>query len=135
MYDSGVNDLILFDGDCGLCNRFVLSVIDQDPRKIFTFAPLASPTAQRILSQNGIAGNINSIVLVQEGRAYLRSKAILKILQRLGHRTVAVMLLRLVPTPVADLGYRVVAACRKMFFRQDVCRLMTEDTRSRFAAD
>ncbi len=130
-----MKDVILFDGDCGLCNRFVLSVIQQDPGRIFMFAPLSSLTGQRLLQAHGISKKIDSIVLVEDGRAHIRSQAVLRILQRLGIRRGDVTLLSLLPVSIADLAYRVIAASRKLFFRQHVCEVMSKDTHARFALD
>jgi predicted DCC family thiol-disulfide oxidoreductase YuxK len=45
--------LILFDGVCGLCNKFVQYVLNHDPNGRFRFASLQSELAREILSRHG----------------------------------------------------------------------------------
>ncbi len=40
MGDDG--PILLYDGDCGVCNAAVWFIIDRDPGARFRFAPLAS---------------------------------------------------------------------------------------------
>jgi|SRR5271166_1307607 len=46
--------ILLYDGVCGLCNRFVRFILRHDRQAIFRFAPLQSPLAARILARHGI---------------------------------------------------------------------------------
>lgn len=48
--------IILFDGDCNLCNRSVRFIIRHDPAARFHFASLQSGTGQRLLREAGISG-------------------------------------------------------------------------------
>ena len=44
--------ILLYDGMCGLCNRFVQFVLRHDPGGVFRFASLQSPMAERIVQQH-----------------------------------------------------------------------------------
>lgn len=58
--------LILFDGVCNFCNRWVNFVIDRDPGGFFRFASLQSEMGQRVLTQHGLSEKyLDSIVLVE----------------------------------------------------------------------
>ena len=46
--------VVLFDGVCNLCNASVRFVIARDPERRFTFAPLQSATAARLLAERGV---------------------------------------------------------------------------------
>ena len=41
--------IVFYDGDCGLCNRFVLFLLKRDHRKVFRFAPLNGKMARQWL--------------------------------------------------------------------------------------
>ena len=122
--------LILFDGGCRLCNRFVRFVLPRDPDAHFAFAPLQSEFARQRLG----TPHQDSIVLVDNGRVLYAEIAVLRILSRLQPpwpwlaRTVG-----LLPGPFLAWGYRVVARHRHRFFgRGEVCMLPQPNWKSRF---
>src|SRR5262249_37678946 len=78
--------LVLFDGECNLCNRSVQFILQHDPGKRFHFVSLQSPVARRLLLQAGHRQEDlpDSVVLVEQGRIYTRSTAALRIARQLG---------------------------------------------------
>src|SRR5579859_5641606 len=48
------NPILLYDGVCGLCNRFVQFILQNDRNQIFRFASLQSKFAKEILGRHGI---------------------------------------------------------------------------------
>jgi len=115
-----VPDLVLYDGDCGLCHRSVsfLAGRDRDGTR-FLFAPLGGETAATRLGTTGPgtlpAGTV--IVLDEKGTVRTRSDAVLHALDRLGGvwRIVAGAML-VVPRPLRDGVYRTVALVRGRLF-------------------
>lgn len=126
--------VILFDGVCNLCNGTVNFVIDRDPEAHFRFAALQSQAGQALLTRYGLPeGYLDSIVLVEGGQAHTQSTSMLKILQGLGApwRWLGVFLL--VPQPLRDGAYRLIARNRYRWFgKQETCRVPTEDIKTRF---
>lgn len=125
--------IIFFDGVCGLCNRFVDFVIRRDKRHHFRFAPLQGETARARLSSADVS-ELSTVVLLDEAGAHRRSKAVVRILCGLSVRwKLAGFLLAMVPRPLRDLGYKLVARSRySLFGRKETCRLPTASERSRF---
>jgi predicted DCC family thiol-disulfide oxidoreductase YuxK len=125
--------IIYFDGVCGLCNRSVDRVMAWDREQVFRFAPLQGETAAARLSPEDTR-NLDSLVVQVDGKTYHRSSAVVRILWRLGG--VAGLfgtLLWLIPRPLRDLGYRVVATNRyRMFGKKETCRMPTPEERARF---
>src|SRR5580692_5601336 len=136
--------ILLYDGVCGLCNGFVQFVLRRDAAGMFRFAALQSPLAARILARHGLdardLGSLYVVVNPEQADEILlpRSDAVIFTLRQLGGATRAFwrmtgFLLQLVPRPLRDWGYGVVARRRyRIFGRYDRCPLPTEDTRSRF---
>src|SRR6478752_4981752 len=59
------HSLILYDGVCGLCNRFVQFVLRHDARGRFWFCALQDPLAGRILASHGLdSANLGTFCLV-----------------------------------------------------------------------
>lgn len=124
--------VVLFDGVCNLCNASVTFIIDRDPGAVFRFAPLQSDVGQALVLGCGLEGE-DSIVLVEDGRCYVRSEAALRIARRLDGAWRFLGALRFVPRPLRDPVYQAVARNRYRWFgRQEACRLPTPDLRARF---
>jgi predicted DCC family thiol-disulfide oxidoreductase YuxK len=126
--------LVLFDGVCNLCNGTVNFIIDRDPAGYFRFAPLQSAVAQEHLSGTAAASaDLDTIVLIEDGSAYVRSTAALRIARRLTAPWPLLYLFVAVPRPLRDAVYRLVAANRYDWFgKRDECRLPTPGLRERF---
>ena len=128
--------LVLFDGDCGLCDRAVRFLAARDPRRRLRFAPLqgetAAPWRDRARARPG--GPFEWLVLVEgpeRGAAatvHVAAAAVARALVVTGGRwALAGRLIGLVPRPVADAAYgavarrrhRVVASCPLPSARDD----------------
>jgi predicted DCC family thiol-disulfide oxidoreductase YuxK len=126
--------VVLFDGVCNLCNGFVRFVIPRDPPGHIRFAALQSETARRLMAQTGLtADGADSIVLVEGQRAFVRSEAALRIARQLRFPWPMLYGLVIVPRPLRDWAYDVVARNRLRWFgRRDVCMVPGPETRDRF---
>jgi predicted DCC family thiol-disulfide oxidoreductase YuxK len=125
--------ILFFDGVCGLCNKAVDFVLARDLEGHFQFAPLQGETARQLLSPAD-AGDLNSMVLLIYGRTYRKSSAAVRILWQLslGWRILGTVVW-LVPLPIRNLAYRLIAANRyRLFGRRETCRMPTPAERSRF---
>lgn len=139
--DSAVFEhLVLYDGLCGFCDSTVQWLIDLDPHARLHFAPLQGPLAAALRARHpAIPEDIDTFVFVvrSEGRetVLVRSQAIVGACSLLDPVPWWVAILRWVPRPLADLGYRVFAGQRYRFFgTRDECRIPTPEERARFFA-
>jgi len=130
-------ELILFDGVCNLCNHAVQFVARRDPRARFGFASLQSQAAERRLASAGVTGQLpDSIVLLAGDRLYTRSGAALRIARGLRFPWPILSAFLLVPRPLRDWVYDLVARNRYRWFgKRDVCMVPTPELRARFLDD
>lgn len=129
---------MFFDGVCGLCNRTVQFLLRRDRRDRLRFAPLQGPTARRILIPlGGRPEALDTIyVVTADGRLLQRSRAVLFAAAALGGAWALLNLLRVVPRPLADLLYGLVARVRyRVFGRLDACAMPTAAERAKFLDD
>jgi predicted DCC family thiol-disulfide oxidoreductase YuxK len=128
------NSLILFDGVCNLCDGFVQFVISRDKPGKFMFGSLQSEAAQRILQEFNLpADELKTIVLIEDGKIFLRSKAVLKILEQLGGIYKIAKLFKLYPAFISDGVYNFISKHRYRFFgKKDSCMIPTPELQSRF---
>ena len=126
--------VVLFDGVCNLCNGFVRFVIPRDPRGHIRFSALQSEAARRLMGQAGVTpGGADSVVLVEGQRASVRSEAALRIARQLRFPWPILYGLVIVPRPLRDWVYDIVARNRfRWFCRRDVCMVPGPDTQDRF---
>ncbi|HYJ89952.1 MAG TPA: DCC1-like thiol-disulfide oxidoreductase family protein, partial [Pyrinomonadaceae bacterium] len=76
---------------------------------------------------------IDSVILIENDKAYTHSTAALKILRRLGAPWSWLYAFVIVPKPIRDWAYRLFARYRyRLFGRKDQCMLPTPEVRARF---
>ncbi|HVP30136.1 MAG TPA: thiol-disulfide oxidoreductase DCC family protein [Myxococcota bacterium] len=128
--------ILLFDGVCNLCHAAVRFVTERDPAGRFAFAPLQSELGRRLLRQAGLPEDtLDTVVLLQDGRAYLRSDAMLRAMKRLRAPWPLASLALVVPRFLRDGVYDFVARHRYRWFgRKDACPVPTPEQRARFLA-
>jgi len=123
MTPPGEHPLILYDGQCGLCDRLVQFVLPRDPRGVYRFAALQSDHARTLLERAGLpTQDFDTMVLFEGGRVFLRSSAALRVLRHLSGAWPLLAPLLLVPRPIRDWVYGLVARHRHRLFG-DSCRL------------
>lgn len=134
------NPILLYDGVCGLCNRFVRFVLRRDRSRSFRFASLQSDFAADTLKRHHLDPlDLDSVYVIENAgspdeRLAVRSDAVIAVLQRLGGgwRLLGI-LLRLLPGRLRDWGYRLVAAQRyRIFGKYETCPLPEAKYRNRF---
>ena len=126
--------VILYDGTCGLCHRSVQWILRHERDHELSFAPLQGATAAALRVRfPEIPQTLESVVLVADGRARLRSKAFLYTARHLRAPWRWAYALRWLPALVLDLGYRVIARIRyRVWGRAELCDLPAPDQGSRF---
>lgn len=136
--EGPANSLVLFDGICNLCENTVRFIIRNDRNAHFRFAALQSDAARQILSEYSCSGDqLDSVLLITEGRLYQKSRAGLQIAKRLdGIWPLFYYLFFWVPRFIADPIYSFIGNRRYLWFgRKEECWIPTPDLRRRFLDD
>lgn len=124
--------VILFDGECILCNRFFQYVLKHDRSQIFHFASLQSNFAQKIITSDHREWP-DSVVLLNAQGPQFRSTAALKILISLGGWRKLGLILLFIPAFIRDWCYNWIAKRRYAWFgRRAECLILQEKDHSRF---
>ena len=76
--------IILFDGECNFCSFWVKFVSNRDKNDLFRFAPLLSERGLQIRKTFNIGNKVDSVILIENDRAFIKSTAALRILKLLG---------------------------------------------------
>lgn len=127
------NPIIFFDGECGLCHRFVRFVIRHDRARVFHFAPLNGPTFEAFRPRLPDP-QLDSLILLDEAGLHDRSTAVLRVLRRIGGAWGLLALpVAVTPPTLRDRLYDLLAKARyRAFGRADYCALPRPTERNRF---
>lgn len=124
--------IVFFDGVCGLCNAAVDRLLRWDRRGVLRFAPLQGSTAERLLPAR-FTKHLDTLVLLDADGPHQRSEAALRALHHVGGPWRLLTLLRMVPRPLRDAVYDLIARRRYQWFgRKESCRLPLPHERDRF---
>lgn len=132
--------LVVFDGECGLCNRAVRWLLRRDRDDRLRFAPSTHPALASVLTRSALAPLTAQTILVlrhperADAEFLYRSDAILACLRLLPEPwPMLAALAGYVPRAVRDAGYRVIARWRyRIWGRYASCPIPTAEERKRF---
>jgi predicted DCC family thiol-disulfide oxidoreductase YuxK len=126
------DDVILYDGVCVFCSRWIRYIATRDVNRRFRFTAIQSDYGTRLAQAFGInPDDPDTNAVIHGGIAYFKSDGALTTLSLLpGWRWVRV--LRLIPKPVRDTVYNLVARNRyRIFGKYDECFVPDAGMRAR----
>ena len=130
--------LVLYDGDCGVCSRFVRWLLAADHARVLRFAPLQGSTAAALRERwPGLPRDVDSIIYVDrssgEERVSWRSEALVQLGRVLGWPWHALSLLAWLPRSLTDAAYAAFARRRHAFGAPEAtCPLPSAAEQARF---
>lgn len=125
--------IILFDGVCNFCDSSVQFIIKYDRAEYFQFASIQSEAGQALLAQYQVPENIDSVLLIEQGKVYFESTAALKICRRLDSFWPVICIFIIIPPSIRNKMYRLFAKNRyRLFGRKEACLMPTSSQRKRF---
>ena len=129
--DSGA--VVVFDGHCALCSGWVDFLLKHDGGA-FRFIPAQSELGEALYAHYGFkSGDYDTNILLEHGRARTMSDGTLAMFAKLGWPWKAVAAARILPAPIRDWGYKLIARNRMRWFgRREMCRIATPEERARF---
>ena len=114
-------DVLFLDGDCGLCHGLAFFMddrlaIDSD----ISYRPIQSPEVQDIISNfTDRQQKADTVYLVRANKVYIRSSAAIRCLLYLKwYWKLWFPILWLIPLPVRDTIYRMIAMIRYQIFKK-----------------
>ncbi len=126
--------IVVFDGQCLLCNGWVQFLLRHDRAQRIRFASIQSAVGQQLLARAGLqVEGLQTLLVVDGERSWQHTAAILRVLHTLGWPWRLAWIGWLVPAPLRDAVYRWVARNRYRFWgRSDTCMLPASEHRARF---
>jgi predicted DCC family thiol-disulfide oxidoreductase YuxK len=132
--EDAPHPIVLFDGVCNLCNGSVQFILKRDPQARFRFASLQSEAGGSLMRHHGLDPEaLSSVVVIDDGRVWRESSAALRIARHLPGGWKLLRILTVIPRPLRDGVYRLIARNRYRWFgKTETCWLPTPELRGRF---
>ena len=122
--------IILFDGECAMCNNYILFVAKNDSKDIFRFLSIQNKKINALKKIHPIdTKNISSIYVIHNNEIRSKSKAVLKITPMLKFPYNLLQVFYLVPNFLRNIIYDLVAKNRYYIFGKiEECSIVKKHT-------
>lgn len=126
--------IVVFDGQCLLCNGWVQFLLRHDRAQRIRFASVQSAVGQQLLARAGLqVEGLQTLLVIDGERSWQHTAAILRVLHALGWPWRLAWVGWLVPAPLRDVLYRWVARNRyRIWGRSATCMLPAPEHAARF---
>lgn len=122
--------IILFDGECAMCNNYILFVAKNDSDDNFRFLSIQNKKIIELKKTYDIQeDNISSICIIKNNEIKSKSKAVLKIISMLKFPYNLLTVFYVIPGFLRDIIYDLVAKNRyRIFGKVDECSIVKKHT-------
>ena len=135
---SKANSVLLYDGQCAFCNWAIDFVLAHERTSSLRFASLTSEVAQQVMNRHPELHGVDSVMWVDLDKVgtptgiAIRSTAVIRIFRYLGGWWSILCAAWIVPRPLRDKIYDVVARNRRRILNSRNGRVIPADFKRRF---
>ena len=127
------NPIIYYDAQCLLCNGFIKSLIQRDPKGIIKYCSLQDEKAAVIRQEHDMSDTFSTVILLDQGKWYYESDVAIQIAKYLEGPWQNLRNAQFIPKPIRNWTYSLIAENRyRLFGKSDACIIPDENIRSRF---
>ncbi len=114
---SSNKDIIIFDGECNLCNGVVGWLMKFAPKNLFQFVPFQSPRGQMLLKEYGFpTTQLETVILLDDQGVHTHSDGFLRVVSKIPRWKKVAALLAFIPRMIRDFIYRTASKHRVRWF-------------------
>lgn len=125
--------ILLFDGECALCNKLIFFYLKREKNNKLNFAPLASQAGQTLLAYFEIDKHTDSIILIKNHDAFIKSCAVLRLCLYMKGIWPLMLIFLIIPPFIRNIPYDIIAKRRvKWFGKNASCALLQDQDQKRF---
>lgn len=130
--DLNNKPIILFDGECSFCNKWVDFILRKEKSSYFYFGTLKSELGGNLISFHNINQNVDSVIIIENGKAYIESDAVFKITPKLKFPFSCITIFRFTPKFIRNFVYNQIAKRRLKLSKIDFCVIPNKKNKHRF---
>lgn len=124
--------VVLYDGDCGFCNRSVAFVMKRDKTKSIHFSAIQSDFTKQLFIEKGWEEpDLSTFYFIEDGELFQKSKAALKVAGYFLFPYSLVRVFTIIPRFIRDSVYDFIAN-RRQKISNGFCVMPSEEERGRF---
>jgi len=125
---------IIFDGNCGFCNKTIMLIAKKDKNNHFKFVSSLSNFGIKLLSKHQIIGleKLTIILVEKDNSIYLKSMAIRKVLLKIPYYKLFGYLMFLFPKQLSNNVYDLISKNRKLIIKNNICEIPNSEIRKKF---
>lgn len=126
--------ILIFDGVCNICSFGVRTILRADRQGLFRYAFGQGPVGRRLKADYGLTeGDLENVALIEDGRAYVKSDAVLRVVRRLPYPWSLLRVFGLLPRSVRNPLYSLVARNRYRWFgKRTACFMPAPEHEKKF---
>ena len=110
-------DIIIFDGECNLCNGVIGWLLRYAPKNLFHFVAFQSIEGQELLIKYGFpTEQLDTVILINNDGAHTHSDGFLRIISRIPRWKLLAALLAFIPRIIRDTIYKTASKNRLKWF-------------------
>lgn len=133
--EKQTNHLVLYDGDCGFCNRSVAFILKHERSHEIEFAPIQSTfTTQLFDRSNWAKPDLSTFYFIVGTEKFERSAAAFEVLKEMKNPYRLLRIFRFIPRGITNWFYDQIAK-RRQRISKGFCVMPTPEQRSRFKLD
>lgn len=133
LLDAG--PVLLYDGECGVCNRSVQWILAHERESTLRFAPLESEIGRSLTRCAQVPGEVDSLLWIEtKDHAVVARKwsdSVVATLEYVGGPWRLLAVIRFIPRPIRDFLYKAFAR-RRLQVASPTCLVPPAESRSRF---
>ncbi|MCZ2224257.1 MAG: DCC1-like thiol-disulfide oxidoreductase family protein [Chitinophagales bacterium] len=127
------NPIIIFDGVCNYCNKWINFSIKWNKKRNLRYTVMQGETGKILKNHYKIDNTIDSVVFIDKNKAYINSSAVINIAKHLQFPICLLYFLIIVPPFFRDKVYRWIAKNRyKWFGKKDSCMIPSKEIKQLF---
>lgn len=117
MKTNEIKDVIIFDGECNLCNGVIGWLLKFAPEDLFSFVAFQSPYGQELLMMYGFpTQQLDTVILIDKDGLKTHSDGFLKIVSKIPKWQRVSALLGFIPRLIRDYIYKTASKNRVKWF-------------------
>jgi len=127
------NNIVVFDGDCGFCNKTIMFIAKNNKTNSFIFVSSLSDYGVNLLSKYQMKGvEKSTIILIEKNTIFIKSIAIRRILLKIPFYKIVGYLIFLFPQKTSDYIYDIISKNRKLISKNNTCEIPNAELRKKF---